>query len=356
MPRKKRAASPFELMDDDYDEDASSQSSRNDNPPVQRNAANARERARMRVLSSAFGRLKTKLPNIPSDTKLSKLDTLRLATMYIKQLKAVVEGNAPLNTNSAMGEAEINGGPSSLLGDTPNCFLQLHSGAANMNWPFGLHHQVNHHSSASTNRSQTYNTSYVTNGTPTWCQTETNPAKKTRFDTENYQQQQQQPINPHNHEQQQENPPYLLTLISSSTPPTPPNSQPADNTIWYSETPSPDLSSSTTTTTSSSNGIGGYDGPSHHHPHQTLPHHHSNILLEHHLAHMQLTPPHSNANRSYPQHHHQHHASLAHQHQHYSQQQHHQQYSHHLPPLSGDGRQHELQYINSNNLTAASIR
>lgn len=26
MPRKKRAASPFELMDDDYDEDASSQS------------------------------------------------------------------------------------------------------------------------------------------------------------------------------------------------------------------------------------------------------------------------------------------------------------------------------------------
>lgn len=26
MPRKKRSASPFELLDDDYDEDASSQS------------------------------------------------------------------------------------------------------------------------------------------------------------------------------------------------------------------------------------------------------------------------------------------------------------------------------------------
>lgn len=61
---------------------------------MQRNAANARERARMRVLSSAFGRLKTKLPNIPPDTKLSKLDTLRLATMYIKQLKVLVEGGA----------------------------------------------------------------------------------------------------------------------------------------------------------------------------------------------------------------------------------------------------------------------
>lgn len=60
-------------------------------PPVQRNAANARERMRMRVLSSAYGRLKTKLPNIPPDTKLSKLDTLRLATLYIKQLITAVE-------------------------------------------------------------------------------------------------------------------------------------------------------------------------------------------------------------------------------------------------------------------------
>lgn len=55
--------------------------------PVQRNAANARERARMRVLSSAFSRLKTKLPWVPADTKLSKLDTLRLATIYIQQLR-----------------------------------------------------------------------------------------------------------------------------------------------------------------------------------------------------------------------------------------------------------------------------
>lgn len=58
------------------------------NLPLERNAANARERARMRVLSSAFSRLKTKLPGIPVDTKLSKLDTLRLATLYIQQLRA----------------------------------------------------------------------------------------------------------------------------------------------------------------------------------------------------------------------------------------------------------------------------
>lgn len=46
----------------------------------------------MRVLSKAFCRLKAKLPNIPADTKLSKLDTLRLAIIYIQQLKALLDG------------------------------------------------------------------------------------------------------------------------------------------------------------------------------------------------------------------------------------------------------------------------
>ncbi|KAL5017152.1 hypothetical protein ScPMuIL_006741 [Solemya velum] len=59
--------------------------------PVQRNAANARERARMRVLSKAFVKLKTTLPWVPSDTKLSKLDTLRLAASYIAHLRQVLE-------------------------------------------------------------------------------------------------------------------------------------------------------------------------------------------------------------------------------------------------------------------------
>ncbi|XP_068198857.1 transcription factor 21 isoform X1 [Antennarius striatus] len=58
--------------------------------PVQRNAANARERARMRVLSKAFSRLKTTLPWVPPDTKLSKLDTLRLASSYIAHLRQIL--------------------------------------------------------------------------------------------------------------------------------------------------------------------------------------------------------------------------------------------------------------------------
>lgn len=51
------------------------------------NTANERERARMRVLSKAFVRLKTSLPWVPPDTKLSKLDTLRLASRYIAHLR-----------------------------------------------------------------------------------------------------------------------------------------------------------------------------------------------------------------------------------------------------------------------------
>ena len=51
-----------------------------DNMP--RSAANARERTRMRVLSKSFERLKLMLPWVPADTKLSKLDTLRLVLLY----------------------------------------------------------------------------------------------------------------------------------------------------------------------------------------------------------------------------------------------------------------------------------
>ncbi|CAO2628298.1 Transcription factor 21 [Lemmus lemmus] len=44
----------------------------------------------MRVLSKAFSRLKTTLPWVPPDTKLSKLDTLRLASSYIAHLRQIL--------------------------------------------------------------------------------------------------------------------------------------------------------------------------------------------------------------------------------------------------------------------------
>ena len=67
-------------------------------PP--RGAANARERTRMRVLSKAFGRLKLTLPWVPPDTKLSKLDTLRLATSYISHLQVLLESEDEDNNGS----------------------------------------------------------------------------------------------------------------------------------------------------------------------------------------------------------------------------------------------------------------
>ncbi|GBM99025.1 Transcription factor 21 [Araneus ventricosus] len=70
--------------------------------PVQRNAANARERARMRVLSRAFSRLKTSLPWVPPDTKLSKLDTLRLAATYIAHLRKILKEDSDGHTKKTV--------------------------------------------------------------------------------------------------------------------------------------------------------------------------------------------------------------------------------------------------------------
>ncbi|RZF44443.1 hypothetical protein LSTR_LSTR002216 [Laodelphax striatellus] len=84
MPRRRASEDEWDM--DDMDDGCQ----KGGGGGQQRNAANARERARMRVLSRAFCRLKTTLPWVPADTKLSKLDTLRLATSYIAHLRAVL--------------------------------------------------------------------------------------------------------------------------------------------------------------------------------------------------------------------------------------------------------------------------
>ncbi|XP_055608871.1 neurogenic differentiation factor 1 [Uranotaenia lowii] len=94
MPKKKRSKSPImDMIEDGFDDDLDSN---DDKPgtPIQRNAANARERARMRVLSKAFFNLKRNIPWVPVDTKLSKLDTLRLAKNYISYLAATLDGQS----------------------------------------------------------------------------------------------------------------------------------------------------------------------------------------------------------------------------------------------------------------------
>ncbi len=58
--------------------------------PKIRVTANARERDRTHSVNSAFVHLRTLIPTEPADRKLSKIETLRLATSYISHLHTVL--------------------------------------------------------------------------------------------------------------------------------------------------------------------------------------------------------------------------------------------------------------------------
>jgi len=59
-------------------------------------SANRKERRRTHSINSAFSALRGCIPNVPSDTKLSKIKTLRLATSYIAYLMDVLSKDDPL--------------------------------------------------------------------------------------------------------------------------------------------------------------------------------------------------------------------------------------------------------------------
>ncbi|GLV37604.1 hand [Carabus blaptoides fortunei] len=60
-----------------------------------RNTANKKERRRTQSINAAFQDLRDRIPNVPADTKLSKIKTLRLATSYISYLTGVLETDEP---------------------------------------------------------------------------------------------------------------------------------------------------------------------------------------------------------------------------------------------------------------------
>ena len=66
---------------------------------VPRCSANRKERKRTLTMNSAFAQLRDHIPNVPPDTKLSKIKTLRLAISYIKFLMEILdesnEGKTP---------------------------------------------------------------------------------------------------------------------------------------------------------------------------------------------------------------------------------------------------------------------
>nr|XP_056711121.1 heart- and neural crest derivatives-expressed protein 2 [Euleptes europaea] len=69
-------------------------------PVKRRGTANRKERRRTQSINSAFAELRECIPNVPADTKLSKIKTLRLATSYIAYLMDL------LAKDEANGEAE----------------------------------------------------------------------------------------------------------------------------------------------------------------------------------------------------------------------------------------------------------
>jgi len=63
--------------------------------PKKRVSANKKERRRTQSINNAFADLRNRIPQIPPDTKLSKIKTLKLATDYIEYLMRVLQENDP---------------------------------------------------------------------------------------------------------------------------------------------------------------------------------------------------------------------------------------------------------------------
>jgi hypothetical protein len=89
-----------------------------------REAANARERKRMNGLNDAFERLREVVPNLTTEQKMSKIETLHMAQTYIKALASLIE-------REERKEMLLAGGHGSGVGDSMD--------------DDGLHHHHNHH-------------------------------------------------------------------------------------------------------------------------------------------------------------------------------------------------------------------
>ena len=87
-------------------------------PRANRAVANIRERQRTQALNKAFSALRKIIPTLPSD-KLSKIQTLRLAVMYMEFLNKVLEsgdeGNGDEQNNNAQDDKLKNIGRNSCM-------------------------------------------------------------------------------------------------------------------------------------------------------------------------------------------------------------------------------------------------
>lgn len=71
-----------------------------------RQAANVRERRRMQSINEAFEGLRSHIPTLPYEKRLSKVDTLRLAIGYINFLAELVQSDLPIRNSSSDTHAQ----------------------------------------------------------------------------------------------------------------------------------------------------------------------------------------------------------------------------------------------------------
>lgn len=71
-----------------------------------RQAANVRERRRMQSINDAFEGLRSHIPTLPYEKRLSKVDTLRLAIGYINFLAELVQSDLPIRNSSSEAHAQ----------------------------------------------------------------------------------------------------------------------------------------------------------------------------------------------------------------------------------------------------------
>ncbi|KZC14351.1 PREDICTED: heart- and neural crest derivatives-expressed protein 2-like [Dufourea novaeangliae] len=92
--------------------------------PKRRNTANKKERRRTQSINNAFADLRDCIPNVPADTKLSKIKTLRLAASYIGYLMAVLDSDEGEEPQTFRAEILSNGrrNKTTQLNQNESCF------------------------------------------------------------------------------------------------------------------------------------------------------------------------------------------------------------------------------------------
>uniref|UniRef100_A0A8C9YRN2 Atonal bHLH transcription factor 1c n=1 Tax=Sander lucioperca TaxID=283035 RepID=A0A8C9YRN2_SANLU len=93
-------------------------------------AANARERRRMLGLNVAFDRLRSVIPNMESDKKLSKSETLQMAQIYIATLSELLQEGAsvPSRAPRPPGAAQPSQGTTHVAGERSAPARDFHTG------------------------------------------------------------------------------------------------------------------------------------------------------------------------------------------------------------------------------------